>query len=104
MIENMMFNGMSAASPLQMNSGAAQVQETPGQAMEQFGSYLQDAISQVGAQEQQVHKMNDQFLVGKVDVDQLMIASEKSMLGLQLTAQVRNKAIEAYQEIMRTQL
>jgi len=34
----------------------------------------------------------------------VMIASEQALLSLQLTTQVRNKVVEAYQEIMRTQL
>lgn len=104
MIENTMFNIGAAASPLQMTTGASQVNQTPNEAMGQFGDYLADALNQVNAQEQTVHKLNDKFLVGEVDVDQVMIAGEKSMLSLQLTAQIRNKALEAYQEIMRTQM
>lgn len=102
MIENTMF---SAASPLKMNTGlASQAKTTPSDAMEQFGSYLEDAMNQVGQQEQTVHQLNDKFLLGQVDVDQVMVASEKSLLSLQMVSQVRNKALEAYQEIMRTQL
>jgi flagellar hook-basal body complex protein FliE len=33
-----------------------------------------------------------------------MIASQKASLSLQLTVQVRNKVVEAYQEVMRMQL
>ncbi|WP_322903900.1 flagellar hook-basal body complex protein FliE [Paenibacillus campi] len=104
MIENTMFNIGAGTSPLQMKNAVSPTQTTPGEAMNQFGSYLADALEQVNAQEQNVHKLNDQFLIGKADVDQVMVAGEKSMLSLQLTAQIRNKAIEAYQEIMRTQM
>ena len=38
------------------------------------------------------------------DVHQLLIAAEKSSINLELTVQFRNKVIEAYQEIMRTQI
>lgn len=48
--------------------------------------------------------MNDQYLVGKVDVTQVLLASEQAHLSLQLTSQVRNKVVEAYQEIMRMQI
>jgi flagellar hook-basal body complex protein FliE len=48
--------------------------------------------------------MSDKFILGQVNVDQLMIASEQATLSLQLTTQIRNKVIEAYQEIMRTQI
>ncbi|MEW4369232.1 flagellar hook-basal body complex protein FliE [Paenibacillus kandeliae] len=104
MIENTMFNS-AMASPLQMTTGATQSKlDTPSEAIGQFGSYLSDALNQVNAQEQTVHQLNDKFLVGKADVDQVMIAGEQSMLSLQLTAQIRNKAVEAYQEIMRMQM
>ncbi len=104
MIENTMFNSGAISSPLQMTNSLSPSKATPGEAIDQFGSYLADALEQVNAQEQGVHKLNDQFIIGKADIDQVMVAGEKSMLSLQLTAQIRNKAIEAYQEIMRTQM
>lgn len=71
----------------------------------QFGDVLEKAVENLDQQEKNVQKLNQQFIVGQLsDVHSLMIASEKAQLGLQLTVQVRNKVIEAYQEIMRTQL
>ncbi len=35
------------------------------------------------------------------DVSQVTIAAEKASIALQLTMQVRNKVIDAYQEVMR---
>nr|WP_325176717.1 flagellar hook-basal body complex protein FliE [Paenibacillus alkalitolerans] len=70
-----------------------------------FGKTLAQALNQLEQQEQNVRVLNEGFVTGQgVDVHTLMIASEKAHLGLQLTVQVRNKVIEAYQEIMRTQL
>lgn len=70
-----------------------------------FSDALSRAIHTVDSQEKQVKTLNEQFVTGQIsDVHTLMIASEKAQLGLQLTVQVRNKVIEAYQEIMRTQL
>lgn len=77
---------------------------TPSESIKQFGSYLNEALDSVAAQEKNVTKMNEGFQLGKVSVDQVMIASEQAMLSLQLTANVRNKAVEAYQEIMRIQM
>jgi len=37
-------------------------------------------------------------------VAQLMIATEQARLALELTVQIRNKVLEAYQEIMRIQV
>jgi flagellar hook-basal body complex protein FliE len=72
---------------------------------QQFGSFLNNAISNLSNQEAQVDKLNTQFVSGNLaDVHQLTIASEKASLGLELTLQVRNKVIEAYQDVMRLQM
>lgn len=77
---------------------------TPSESIKQFSTYLNQAIDSVAAQEKNVTQMNENFQLGKVSVDQVMIASEQAMLSLQLTTQVRNKVVEAYQEIMRIQM
>ena len=38
---------------------------------------------------------------GNVDLHEVMIASQKASITLNATMEVRNKAVEAYQEIMR---
>jgi flagellar hook-basal body complex protein FliE len=43
-------------------------------------------------------------LGGDVDLHDVMIAAEKAGVATQLTVQVRNKVVEAYQEIMRMQV
>ena len=43
----------------------------------------------------------DKMLAGTGDVHDAMIALQHSELTLQLTVQVRNKLVQAYQEIMR---
>lgn len=86
------------------NTSPIQTKATPAEATESFASYLKTAIDGVAAQEQNVHKVNEQFLIGEVDENTVMIASAQAELSLSLTSQVRNKVIEAYQEIMRMQL
>lgn len=77
---------------------------TPAEATQSFATFLKQAIDGVAAQEQNVHKVNDQFIIGQADVNDVMIASSKAELSLALTSQVRNKVVEAYQEIMRMQI
>lgn len=77
---------------------------TPAEATQSFAAFLKQAIDGVAAQEQNVHKVNDQFIIGQADVNDVMIASSKAELSLALTSQVRNKVVEAYQEIMRMQI
>ncbi|MBD2870743.1 flagellar hook-basal body complex protein FliE [Paenibacillus arenilitoris] len=79
-------------------------QATPAELTQSFGQYLQAAIDGVSAQEKNVHNLNDKFLIGQVDVTKVLIASEQAQLSLQLTSQIRNKVVEAYQEMMRMQI
>lgn len=101
MIQN---NMITRIQPQQVASSVAQTQPSPAQVTKQFSEFLGDALNRIDAQEQNVHEMTDKFILGQVNVDQLMIASEQATLSLQLTTQIRNKVIEAYQEIMRTQI
>jgi len=70
-----------------------------------FSSLLNDSLAKLNAQQVEVDKLGEQFVMGELaDTHQVMIAAEKASLGLELTVQVRNKVIEAYQDIMRMQL
>lgn len=95
---------ISQIGPAKLMESKPVLHATPAQLTQSFGQYLQTAIDNVSAQEQNVHKLNDKFLVGQVDVTKVLIASEQAQLSLQLTSQVRNKVVEAYQEIMRMQI
>lgn len=101
-----MIEAMSLGSslPVKLSENKPMHQGTPAELSETFGQYLQKALDGVSAQEKNVHKMNEMYLTGQVDVTQVMIAAEKAQLSLQLTSQVRNKVVEAYQEMMRMQI
>ncbi|MGQ4679164.1 flagellar hook-basal body complex protein FliE [Paenibacillus polymyxa] len=104
MIQNAMFNVQTPVIQQIQSPNNELTKVTPSESLKDFGSFLKDALNEVGQQEAATHQMSDQFMAGKVDVDQVMITSQQALLSLQLTTQVRNKAIEAYQEIMRTQM
>ncbi|PZE22457.1 flagellar hook-basal body complex protein FliE [Paenibacillus xerothermodurans] len=91
--------------PLQNITQPAAKNFNPSVVTGQFGSFLTDAMNKLSAQQQNVDMLNDKFAMGEIsDVHQLMIAAEKASLGLELTVQVRNKVIDAYQDVMRMQL
>jgi flagellar hook-basal body complex protein FliE len=59
----------------------------------------------VKAAQNESDKLTGQLVTGEVqDVHEVMIAAQKASLSLQMTVQVRNKVVEAYQEVMRMQL
>lgn len=78
-------------------------QETP--VVKSFGEYLGDALGNVNALEKESERLNAALAAGQVeDISQVVVAAEKADIAVQLTLQVRNKAVEAYQEIMRMQV
>lgn len=70
-----------------------------------FAQMLENAFGQVnGLQNTAAQKAQD-FARGKTsDVHSVMIAGEQATLALQLTTQIRNKAVDAYQEVMRVSM
>lgn len=70
-----------------------------------FGSILKEKLDEVNQLQQEADAITEKFLVGQVqDLHQVTIAAEKANLALQLTVQIRNKIVEAYQEISRMQI
>jgi flagellar hook-basal body complex protein FliE len=68
-----------------------------------FGDLLRRAVGQVNQLQKAADTATQEFSVGHTqDVASTLIAIEKANLGFQLTLQIRNKLLEAYQEIMRT--
>lgn len=76
----------------------------PVESYQNFGSYLESALDSVRQQEEQAKVLQNDYMLGKADVTDVMMATTNAQLSLQLTAQVRNKVVEAYQEVMRMQL
>ncbi|KUO72899.1 MAG: hypothetical protein APF77_24265 [Clostridia bacterium BRH_c25] len=67
-----------------------------------FTDFLNNAVSDVNKLQLESEKLNEAFAMGRNDnIHQVMIAAEKADLALQFTVQIRNKILEAYQEIMR---
>lgn len=74
-------------------------------AKEQWNSFLgqlQTAITEVDQLGKQSEKLTQDAVLGRVDnLHDVMIAAEKAKTAMNLTIEVRGKALEAYKEIMR---
>jgi flagellar hook-basal body complex protein FliE len=67
-----------------------------------FSSKLREALNDVNQQQVKAEKVADDYASGKQnDLHGTMITMTEADVQLRLTAQVRNKVIEAYREIMR---
>lgn len=72
---------------------------------EGFSEIFKNQLEEVNKLQNTSDKLTNQLVTGEVeDVSQVMVAAQKASLSLQLTVQVRNKVVEAYQEVMRMQL
>ena len=70
-----------------------------------FSNVLSNSINGVSNSQLDAEKATQIFATGgNIDLHSVMIASEKASLNMQLAMQVRNKLIQAYQEISRLQV
>ena len=67
-----------------------------------FLKALENAAEQVNSLQNDAASQSQLFATGQTsDIHSVMIASQKATVALELTTQVRNKVLEAYQEVMR---
>ncbi len=70
-----------------------------------FGQVLGDALNKVNSRQVEADKAAEGLISGDIDnLHDVMIASEKAQLSLNMSVQVVNKAVDAYNEISRMQL
>lgn len=70
-----------------------------------FSQFLSEALDNVNELQKNAEKASVDLTLGRIqDVSQAVIAAEKASIALQLTMQVRNKVVDAYQEVMRMQV
>lgn len=75
---------------------------TSSEAQEKFGNFLKSAIENVNADQKASDVLTEKLIRGEdVELHNVMIASQKASITLSATLEIRNKVVEAYQEIMR---
>lgn len=69
-----------------------------------FSDLLTDAVGQVNQLESQAQSAVEGLMTGAgVDVHQAMIATQKADMAFEMALAVRNKAVQAYQQVMGMQ-
>jgi flagellar hook-basal body complex protein FliE len=70
-----------------------------------FGSMLSDAIGHLQQTQDAAAQQAQALATGETqDVSSVVAAVQEASLSMQLAAQVRNKAVEAYSELFHTQI
>jgi flagellar hook-basal body complex protein FliE len=84
------------------SSKSAGVQKESGA---DFSALLKDALSSVNDAQLEADEAVQKVLSGETkDIHSTMIALQKADVSLKLMLEVKNKIVEAYQEVMRTQV
>ena len=92
--------GISQAFPAAGAKGAK-----PAAGAEGGGKFFGELVNKVNDLHQQADKEIQKLSTGESKgLHEVMLAVEKSGVAFQFLSQVRNKALEAYQEIMRMQV
>jgi len=96
--------GVTGDFQLPALDGATQVAEgTSGGGA--FGQMLGDALGKLGDLQIDAASQSQALATGRAtDVSAVAMSVERASLALQLAAQVRNKAVEAYQDLFRMQV
>ena len=99
----MSINAVSFMSPTQsVNELNKDNKVTSADAQQQFANALKEAIASVNDGQNTSDMMTQKLISGgDVDLFEVMVAAQKASITLNTTIEVRNKAVEAYQEIMR---
>lgn len=70
-----------------------------------FGELLKQKLDQVNDEQLQAEDTTQKFISGEdTDIHKVMLDTEEAKMSLELAVQIRNKFVEAYQELSRTQL
>lgn len=69
----------------------------------EFGKVIKGAVNRVNGLEREANRSIVDLLNGKTDIHETMINLQKVDISMRLLLKIRNKAVEAYKEVMRMQ-
>lgn len=99
--ENMAFEAISSINTALPGITSIKAQD-PGQGEVSFKDMLMDAINSVNNLQRESDAITEDFIAGRTDsIHDVLIAGTQASLALDFMIEVRNKILEAYQEIMR---
>lgn len=86
------------------SKGASSANPTSGNSKVGFGEWLEQSLGEVNQLQKDSAEASQKLLTGESkDIHSAMIAMQKSSIAMELTMEVRNKIIAAYDEIKRMQ-
>ncbi len=96
---------LTYAPPSPIQSSQPQAPSPASGQNQDFQDYLKDALGDVSGLTQQADQAIKQLVgEGQGDVQETILAMEKADVSFRLMMQIRNKIVDAYQEIVRMQV
>ena len=97
-------NTLGLLKPSTVSGGGSSSVSTPsGGAGADFGNTLKDLLSKVEDSSETANDAIGKMIDGSGDVHEAMIAMQHADVMLQMTVQIRNKLVQAYQDVMGAQ-
>lgn len=84
--------------------GPARTGNVGGTSGPDFGDVLVDAMRKAGDAERDAEKAAKDFAEGKAGIHETILAQERAGISVRYAVTVKNKALEAYRELMNTQV
>lgn len=100
-------NNIPLYSPTQVTGSEPQNTDSSGNQTGElsFSQIVNQKLEEANSLQKEADKLTESFSAGEpVEIHQMLIAMEKADLALRQTVEIRNKVIEAYQEIERMQI
>jgi flagellar hook-basal body complex protein FliE len=97
------FASRIASAQLKASGPVGEGRASPTATGPSFADVLAESIEKVNHLQQEADEAIQGLVTGnRPDVAQTMVAVQKASLSFQLMTQVRNKLVQAYEEVMRT--
>ena len=100
----MEINNISQLNSMKLNS-INSISEEKSENTVSFATFLNESLEKVSSLEKESQDYTLKLATGELEnIHEAMIAAEKADVALQLTMKIRNKILDAYNEIMRMQI
>ncbi len=101
----MIINNFVPAEKIFENSNTNSVICNNNNPSNMFQDILKENLDKVNQEQIEADNITNDFIAGKdVDIHEMVLSMEEAKMSLQLAIQVRNKVVEAVQELNRMQL
>ncbi|MBP2031377.1 flagellar hook-basal body complex protein FliE [Clostridium algifaecis] len=103
--DSSIFNKVVNGNDIKVNDGNDASNSNNGDSINSFSNILKDKLDDVNNYQVQSDNSTKEFIDGdRTDIHNVMLDAENAKMSLSLAVQIRNKFVEAYQELNRTQL